>query len=102
MPLISGRVTRMRCEMSWLSMAFQSILPVFQSFCSCSPKIIRSASTSAGEVTTRMMSFCWSVLSEVGIETLPSRQMREMTKRWWLWAATSWTLLPKMAGLVTW
>ena len=33
---------------------------------------------------------------------LKKRQMREMTKRWWLWTATSWTLLPKMAGLVTW
>lgn len=92
----------MRCEMSWLSMAFQSIFSLFQSFCSCSPKISRRASASTGVVMTRMTSSFWSVLSEVGIETLPSRHTREMTKWWWLCVAISWTLRPKTAGLVRW
>ena len=87
--------------MSWLSTEFQSMLSLFQSFCSCSPKISRRASASPGVVMTSRMSSARSVLSEVGIETCPSRQSREMTKRWWLCTATSWTLRPNTAGLVS-
>ena len=92
----------MRCEMSWLSTAFQSMFSVFQSLVSCSPKISRRASASPGVVMTRITSFSCRVLSEVGIETRPSRHRREMTKWWWLCVAISWTLLPKTAGLVRW
>ena len=92
----------MRWEISWLSTAFQSMFSAFQSFSSCSPKISRRPSASDGAVMTRMMSSFCSVLSEVGIDTRPLRQMREMTKWWWLCEAISWTLLPKTAGLVRW
>ena len=102
LPLISGRVTRMRCDMSCPSTEFQSMFSVFQSFCSCSPKMSRRASASSRLVMTRMTSSRCNCLSDVGIETCPLRQRREMTKWWWLSAAMSWMLLPKTAGFVRW
>ena len=98
-PLISGRVTMIDREMSWLSNAFQSMSCVFQSFCTRSPKRSSSACTSSGEAITSTRSPDSRVESEVGIETCPARQRREMTKWWGLYAATSRMLLPTMPGL---
>ena len=88
--------------MSCPSTEFQSMFSVFQSFCSCSPKMSRRASASSRLVMTRMTSSRCNCLSDVGIETCPLRQRREMTKWWWLSAAMSWMLLPKTAGFVRW
>ena len=82
-----------------LSNAFQSMSCVFQSFCTRSPKRSSSACTSSGEVITSTRSPDSRVESEVGIETCPARQRREMTKWWWLYAATSRMLLPTTPGL---
>ena len=51
------------------------------------------------ETLTALFGNC---VSEVGIETLPSRHSREMTKGMWLIRATSRTVMPNMPGLCTW
>ena len=78
-PLISGRVTIMCLEISLLSMAFQSMSSLFQSRFSCSPNRMLSVGASFSVVITRIRSFSFSIFSEVGMLTVPSRQSREMT-----------------------
>lgn len=90
------------CEISRLSIAFQSTSSLFQSVCSCSPKSAVSVSAFCSVVTISSRSPSYNCVSEVGIETLPSRHSREMTKGMWLIRATSRTVMPNMPGLCTW
>ena len=69
----------MRCEISWLSMAFQSMSSLFQSVCSCSPKRTVSVGAFFSDVITSNRSPSRTTVSDVGMVTLPSRHRREMT-----------------------
>ena len=100
-PLISDLVTRIFRETSWLSMAFQSMSPLFQSTFSCGPNISVILSASFLAEITNMCSFSSMTVSPVGMITLPSFHIREMTN----WHSALWRmscmLFPKMSGLVT-
>ena len=78
-PFISGLLTRTFCETSWLSMAFQSMSCLFQSTFSCGPNRRVSFSISLLPEITSICSFSSMMVSPVGIITLPSFHIREIT-----------------------
>ena len=81
-------------DVSELSILFQSMLPVFQSRLSSSPKSTVSAGTSLSLVITSSRSFFSRVVSDVGIDTSPLRQRREITNFGAVRAAACFTLRP--------
>ena len=78
-PLISDLVTRIFLDTNWLSIAFQSMSPRFQSTFSCGPKRDDIASMSFLPDITNMCSFSSITLSPVGIMTLPLFHILEIT-----------------------
>ena len=87
------RVTTIRREINWLSIAFQSISSLFQSVVSCSPKSTLMDSTSAFTDMISKWSFSFKMVSEVGIVTFPFLQRREITKCFSVNFMTCWMLL---------
>ena len=100
-PLIPGFVTRILRDISWLSIAFQSIPFLFQSTFSCGPKSSVNFWTSLFPEITSMCSLSSIIVSPVGIITFPSFQILEITNWHFALLRISCMLLPMIAALLT-
>ena len=99
-PLSAVRVTtRVRLSTS-ASIAFQSILSLFQSVSTFFPNKSSIARSSSRVVTTITLSFTFKTVSAFGTITSLSRQRREIMNLRWVICTTLSIVFPSMAGFM--